>query len=105
MDKITGMGQAIYPFRNSVRFYNRLNTVFGAMPASVDATLNTDEAQQRDGNSSYTISSNLTWPPYGIKLAPSMSTCKLEIRRKNENITVTNKLSDPPYSTSFFYIY
>lgn len=104
MDKITGMGQTIYPFRTSVRFYNRLNTVFGAMPASVDATLNTDEAQQRDGNSSYTISSNLTWPPYGIKLAPSMSACNLEIRPKNEDITVTNELSDQRYSNHFYYI-
>lgn len=104
IDKITGMGQAIYPFRNSVRFYNRLNAVFGSMPASVDATLNTDEAQQRDDNSDYTIGGNLTWPPYGIKLEPSASACNLEIRPKNEDITVTNELSDQRYSNHFYYI-
>lgn len=105
MDKITGMGGAIYPFRSSARFYDRLNAAFSsAMPASIDATLNTDEAQQRSGHANYTISGNLTWPAVGIKLVPSMVACQLEIRPKNEDLTVTNSLSDQRYSSHFYTI-
>ncbi len=107
IDKITGMGQAIYPFRSSARFYNRLIANFGgSMPASIDATLNTDEAQQRDGNANYTIGGNLTWPTYGVKLVTSATTCAvpLEIRPKNEDTTVTNGLSDQRYSNHYYYI-
>lgn len=103
MDKITGIGQSIYPFRSSARFYNRLNAVFGAMPASIDATLNTDEAQQRSGHADYT-SGNLTWPAYGVKLVASGTPCNLEIRPKNEELTVTDILSDQRYSNHFYYI-
>ena len=104
MDKITGMGQAMYPFRNSARFYDRLNANFGAMPASIDATLNSDEAQQRNGHANYTIGGNLTWPGIGIKLVPSMTACPLEIRPKNEDVTVTNIFSDQRFSSHFYTI-
>ena len=105
MDKLTGMGQIIYSFRSSVRFYNLLKTNFGGtLPASIDVTLNSDEAQQRDGNASYTNLGNLTWPPYGIKLVPSGTVCTFEIRPKNEDATVTNILSDQRYSNHYFYI-
>lgn len=104
IDKITGMGQSIYPFRTSVRFYDRLNATFGAMPASIDATLNSDEAQQLHGSASYTIGGNLTWPTYGIKLESSTLACSIEIRPKNETSTVTNELSDQRYSNHFYVI-
>lgn len=102
MNKLTGMGQAIYPFRTSTRFFDRLNANFGAMPASIDATLNSDEAQQRNAHASYTIGGNLTWPGVGIKLVPSMIACPLEIRPKNEDETVTNVFSDQRYSSHFY---
>ena len=104
MDKITGMGQAIYPFRTSVRFYDLLKFNFGSMPASIDATLNTDEAQQRNAHAIYTPSGNLTWPGYGYKLVSSASPCPLELLPKNEDKTVTNVFSDQRYSSHFFKI-
>lgn len=108
VDKVTGLGQSIYPFRSSTRFYNRLNAIFvssvGALPASIDATLNTDEAQQRHDNTSYTISGNLTWPAYGIKLMASNTPCNLEIRPRNEDIVTTDVLSDQRYSNHFYLI-
>lgn len=104
MDKVTGMGQAGYPFRTSVRFFDRLNANFGAMPASIDATLNSDEAQQRNAHANYTIGGNLTWPGFGIKLVPSMVACPLELRPKNEDQTVTNVFSDQRYSSHFYTI-
>ncbi len=104
MDKITGMGQPAYTFRSSARFYERLAANFGTMPASIDATLNSDEAQQRSGNSSYTIGGNLTWPAYGIKLVATLVPCSLEIRPRNEDTTVTNNFSDQRYSSHFYTI-
>lgn len=104
LDKITGMGQSSYPFRTSVRFYERLNANFGGIPAAIDAILNTDEAQQRSVSTDYTINTNLTWPAYGVKLVPTMSACNLEIRPRNEDITVTDALSDQRYSNHFYYI-
>lgn len=100
-----GMGKSTYPFRSSVRFYDRLNAVFsGTMPTVIDNVLNTDEAQQRSTSLDYTISGNLTWPAYATKLTPTMSACNLEIRPKNEDATVTNVLSDQRYSDHFYYI-
>lgn len=105
LNKITGIGQIIYPFRSSVRFYKQLNTAFGStMPASIDATLNSDEAQQRSGNSDYIIAGNLTWPAYGIKLVPSNTACNLEIRPRNEDTAVTDVFSDQRYSNHFYFI-
>lgn len=105
LDKITGMGQSIYPFRSSVRFYERLHSAFSNLtPAAIDSILNTDEAQQRNGNADYTISGNLTWPAYGIKLAPTMTACSLEIRPRNEDAVVTDVFSDQRYSNHFYYI-
>lgn len=103
-----GMGKSAYPFRSSVRFYDRLNAVFVAasttMPAAIDAVLNSDEAQQRSTDSAYTIGGNLTWPAYGIKLLPTTTPCNLEIRPKYEYTTVTYSESDQRYSNHFYYI-
>ncbi len=105
MDKVTGMGQAAYPFRTSVRFFDRLKFNFSnSMPASIDATLNTDEAQQMNAHPNYTIVGNLTWPGYGVKLARSLTACPLELLPKNEDQTVTNIFSDQRYSNHFFTI-
>lgn len=103
-----GMGKSIYPFRSSARFYDRLNAVFVAasttMPVAIDTVLNTDEAQQRNTDSAYTIGGNLTWPAYGIKLLPTTTPCNLEIRPKNEDDTVTYSESDQRYSNHFYYL-
>ena len=104
LDKITGMGQSVYPFRTSVRFYERMTALFGSMPSEIDAILNTDEAQQRSVSADYTINSNLTWPAYGVKLVPTTSPCNLEIRPRNEDTLVTDVLSDQRYSNHFYYI-
>lgn len=98
-----GMGKSAYPFRSSARFYDRLFAVTGAN-ASIDGVINTDEAQQRNTETAYTIGGNLTWPAYGIKLLPTMVACNLEIRPRNEDTNVTNVASDQRYSNHFYYI-
>ncbi|MEK6628008.1 MAG: hypothetical protein AABY53_05235 [Bdellovibrionota bacterium] len=105
IDKITGMGQSIYPFRSSVRFYERLHAAFSnSTPAAIDSILNTDEAVQRSNSADYTISGNLTWPTYGVKLVPTMTACNLEIRPRNEDTAVTDVFSDQRYSNHFYFI-
>jgi hypothetical protein len=100
-----GMGKSNYPFRSSVRLYNRMTAAFGgSMPADIDNILNNDEAQQRDGNPSYTTGGYLTWPSYGIKLVPSMTPCNLEIRPKSQASLTTNELSDQRFSNHYYYI-
>lgn len=109
-----GMGKSTFPFRTSARFYERLDAVFGGMPAPIDNVLNTDEAQQRDGDASYTIGGNLTWPPYAVKLLPTMVACNLEMRPKKQTRTTefdtidmnteSDEKSDQRYSNHFYYI-
>ncbi|MBY0452188.1 MAG: hypothetical protein K2P92_04065, partial [Bdellovibrionaceae bacterium] len=106
-----GMGKSIYPFRNSVRFYDRLKNVFGSFPAAVSGTtntissvINTDEAQQLAGDSAYTAGASQTWVPYGIKLVNNGSTpCPLVIQPRQEEATVTNYEPDQRYSSHFYY--
>lgn len=100
------MKNTTYPFRSSVRLYDRMvaTTAFGGvMPGDIDNILNTDEAQQRHGNASYT-GTNLVWPSYGIKLVPSVSACTIEMQPRNETNIVTNDLSDQRFSNHFYYI-
>ncbi|MBY0553061.1 hypothetical protein K2P97_00935 [bacterium] len=98
------MKNSTYPFRSSIRLYDRMTAAFGGtMPTDIDNILNTDEAQQRHGNSGYT-STNLTWPSYGIKLVPSVSACTFEIQPKSETDNVTNSLSDQRYSNHYYHI-
>lgn len=106
-----GMGKSTYTFRSSVRFYNRLAEVFSndsTLFTPVDNILNTDEAQQRDGNSQYVSGGNDIWPPYAIKLVSSGSsadcTQPLMMEPKTEAATVTNNLSDQRYSNHFFLV-
>lgn len=105
----TGMGSGSYPFRSSIRFYNRLKAVMGTM-TDVDAILNTDEAQQRDGNSAYTVGGYKTWIPYGTKLvlsgvkSPSPSPCPLKIQPRQEFTDTTRQNSDQRYSSHFYYL-
>ncbi len=110
-----GMGKSSYPFRSSIRFWNRLNNVFTNVlsqpfPADIDTVLNSDEAQQRDGNSAYIDGSNFTtWVPYGIKLTasgvstPSAPPCTLKLQPRNETDSVTYGLHDQRYSSHFYY--
>lgn len=98
------MKSTTYPFRSSVRLYDRMTAAFGGtMPVDIDNILDSDEAQQRHGNASYT-SGNLTWPSYGIKLIPSVGACTIEIQPRNETNIVTNELSDQRFSNHFYYI-
>ena len=104
-----GMGKPNFPFRSSARFYNRLNNAFTlastTTPAAIDSILNNDEAQQREGNSAYTVSASKIWVPYGIKLFNNGSTaCPLKIQPRNESAGVTNGFSDQRYSNHFYYV-
>ena len=98
----TTMASSVYPFRSSVRFYNRLNAL-GTL-ADVDNILNNDEAQQRDGNVAYTSSGSKTWVPYGVKLTLNGSTpCPLKLLPKQELFSTTNRLADQRFSNHFYY--
>ena len=103
-----GMGKSSYPFRSSARFYSRLNQAFsGSMPAAIDNILNTDEAQQRDGNSAYTNSGYATWAPYAVKLVSSgvagaTSPCPVKIFPRTQSSNTTNSLSDQRFSNHFY---
>lgn len=107
-----GMGKSIYPFRSSVRFYDRLKTVFsGTFPGAVSGTTNTisntinvDEAQQLAGDTAYTSGVSATWVPYAVKLVNNGSTpCPLVIQPREEYSTVTNYEPDQRYSNHFYY--
>lgn len=102
-----GMGKANYPFRSSARFYSRLNAVAPGIMTSIDAVLDSDEAQQRDGNSSYTVGGHLVWPAYGIKLINNGSTpCTIPVRiqPRQEVDTVTDGFSDHRYSNHYYLV-
>lgn len=116
-----GMGKSIYPFRSSVRFYDRLKNVFGgSFPAAVSGTTNTisntvnvDEAQQLAGDSAYTAGVSATWVPYAIKLVNNGSTpCPLAIQPRQEDFTspivrggfIVNYEIDQRYSSHFYYL-
>lgn len=102
-----GMGKSSYPFRSSVRFYNRLKAVMGGAMAAIDNVLNTDEAQQRDDNSAYTPTGTQVWAPYGIKLVNNGTTpctTPLQIQPRQEYSTVTDGFSDHRYSNHYFLI-
>lgn len=102
-----GMGKSQYPFRSSVRFYNRLNAVAPSIMSAIDPILDTDEAQQRDGNSDYVVGGHQVWVPYGIKLVNTGSTpctTPLQIQPRQELAVVTDGLSDHRYSNHYFTI-
>ncbi len=103
-----GMGKMQYPFRSSVRFYNRL---FAALPgpstSAIDNILNTDEAQQRDVSTSYVVSGQRIWPPYAIKLISNGGTpCTnpLQMQPRTEIANLTDGFSDHRYSNHYFVI-
>jgi hypothetical protein len=98
-----GMGKSAYYFRSSVRFYDRMAATSGGVPVAIDTILNSDEAQQRNGNASYTPA-NLIWPSYGIKLVPTMVACNLEIEPRNQSALTTNQQPDQRYSSHFYYL-
>jgi hypothetical protein len=108
-----GMGKSIYPFRSSVRFFSRLKQVFTNAAvnfAPVENILNTDEAQQIDGNADYVVGGHTVWVPFGIKLAksgvstPAASPCSLKILPKQEFLTTTYVEHDQRYSSHFYYL-
>ncbi len=104
-----GIGKPNFPFRSSIVFYSRLNQAFinasTTTPASIDSILNSDEAQQRDTNSAYTVSGAKIWAPYGIKLVANGATaCSLKILPRADTASVTNLLSDQRYSNHFYLI-
>lgn len=108
-----GMGKSIYPFRSSIRFFNRLKQVFTNTATNftpIENILNTDEAQQIDGNPDYVVGGHTVWVPYGIKLAksginfPAASPCNLKIQPRQELLTTTYVEHDQRYSSHFYYI-
>lgn len=107
-----GMGQENYPFRSSVRFFDRLNAVFaanaeGAMPAAIDATLNQDEALQRAPSSVYNSGGMSHWPAYGIKLvknSPPTTACPIRMLPRRPGRFATNQFDDLRFSNHFYYI-
>ncbi|MGZ3691138.1 MAG: hypothetical protein ACXVAX_06530 [Pseudobdellovibrio sp.] len=103
-----GMGKSIYPFRSSIRFYNRLREVFSnSLPPSIVSILDTDEAQQLDGSTDYQSTSGTTfttWVPYAVKLVSNGNTpCNLKIQPRQEYGTVTYFNSDQRYSNHFYH--
>lgn len=100
-----GMGKDIYPFRSSVRFWNRLFNIMGSSAfATIDEVLNSDEAQQRD--TTFTSSTPYTWVPYGAKLVKS-GTCSINLSPRKEDLTTgtfTNYADDQRFSSHFFMI-
>lgn len=102
-----GMGKSQYPFRSSVRFYNRLNAVAPSIMSGINPILDADEAQQLDSSSSYTDNGYQVWVPYGIKLVNTGSTpctTPLRIQPRNEFPIVTDGFSDHRYSNHYFTI-
>ena len=97
----TGMGNALYPFRSSARFYSRLANVFGAMPAGIDSILDTDEAQQRETSTAFTVGGYQVHIPYGIKLVAGL-TCSLKIQPRSDSGLNSNFQSDQRYSNHFY---
>lgn len=96
-----GMGNSLYPFRSSARFYNRLAAVFGSMPTEIDNVLNNDEAQQRETNAAFTVGGSRVHVPYGIKLVAG-STCTLKIQPRADSGLDSNFQSDQRYSNHFY---
>ncbi len=108
-----GMGKSIYPFRSSIRFFNRLKQVFINTATNftpIESILNTDEAQQIDGNANYIVAGSTIWVPYGIKLAksgvsfPAASPCNLKILPRQEFLATTYVEHDQRYSSHFYYL-
>ncbi len=99
-----GMGNALYPFRSSARFYNRLQAVFGTTPAAIDTVLNSDEAQQRETAAAFTAGAFRIHVPYGIKLVPSGTACILKIQPRADSATDSNYQSDQRYSNHFYLV-
>jgi hypothetical protein len=82
-----GMGKSIYSFRNSALFYNRMTASFGGtLPASIDATLSNDEAQQPVTAGAYSTDG----PAYAIKLVPSGTACPIVIQPKRQLSVVSD---------------
>ena len=102
-----GMGKAQYPFRSSVRFYNRLNAALSGSMTAIDNILDTDEAQQRDVSSDYVVSGYKIWPAYAIKLVNTGGTpCATPMRMqpRTETGSLTDGFSDHRYSNHYFVI-
>lgn len=101
-----GMGKSTYPFRSPARFYNRLNAAFGgSMPVAIDSILNSDEAQQRETNTAYTVSGYRVEVPYGIKLvATGATTCSLKLQPQSDSGLNSNNFSDQRFSNQYYYV-
>lgn len=100
-----GMGRSVYAFRSSSLFYSTLNSVAPGIMGAIDSVLDSDEAQQRAGNSSYVVGGNQIWVPYGIKLANNgAAPCAnpMLIQPRFETDTVTDGFSDQRYSNHYY---
>ena len=110
-DKITGIGQSIYPFKSSSRllYLYKQNNVLTSAQSDI---LNNDEALQTYGDSDFITSGYLKWPAYGTKLAVQSSQCanplRMEPRRNvvytSSGTTYYTNFSDQRYSNHFYWI-
>ncbi|AGH96526.1 hypothetical protein [Pseudobdellovibrio exovorus] len=103
------LGQGSFPFRSSVRFYERFKAVLAPNPLPAEVTtILTNEAQQPHGDAVYT-STDLNWPSYGIKLVPQSTECKIQFHPRKEPAKayiqgLDDERSDPRYSNHFYYV-
>ncbi len=101
----SGMGRSNYAFRSSSLFFSTLYAIAPGIMGTIDTMLNTDEAQQRAGNSSYISGGRQIWVPYGIKLVnngTSACTNPVRLQPRSETSTVTDGFSDQRYSNHFY---
>lgn len=98
----TGMGQSIYPFRNSARLLERFKAIKGgSLSGALNNLFANDEGMQMFGDASYSTGGYTTWVPFGIKLVPSVTPCPLKIKPKANN---SSDKSDQRFSNHFYYV-
>lgn len=112
MDKITGIGQAIYTFKSSHNFLERIKTlVTPATWAANYAAFNqyaTSEALHLFSDGIYTSGGISRWIPYGTYLtnqtAGACSTGQMYIEPRSDDPVLTGTNSDQRYSNHYYTI-
>lgn len=112
MDKLTGIGQAIYPFKSSHTFMEKLKSL--VTPATWTANYiafnqsNTSEALHLFSDGIYTSGGITRWIPYGTYLttltAGACSTGQMYIEPRSDDPVLTSTNSDQRYSNHFYTI-
>jgi|GEM_PF-3308809 len=109
MDKITGIGQAVYPFKSSAAFMEKLKSLVTWDAAKV--TFNqaqTSEALHLFSDGIYTAGGVNTWVPYGTYLtnirSGSCTAGQFHIEPRIDDPVLTGTNSDQRYSNHFYTI-